>query len=388
MPRFLLTFFLCLASVSYADEDRPPSPAVAEEPPPLWQPDPTSPLVPWDAQEIVDFSLIDQTGTTITKRDLLGRPWVANFIFTRCRLECPLVCQKIYELEKELQAADVRFVTITVDPEVDNVATMKAYSENFNAVPERWLFLTGNSEDIGRLLRYGFKVSALRNTTPDVLPGEEWAHSLSLVLVDADGKVRGRFDSSRTDLNDLRRVLLGQASVPAKNQPLPVNATIDPPRNPDSVTKRAVPAWVLRLPTTNAALNGLSALLLLIGYFAVKARMLDLHRRTMLLAFGVSVLFLTTYLTYHFALHHYTGESSRRYTGTGLFRTVYFTVLISHVILAMIVPVLAIITIRRGLKRDWVAHKRIARITFPIWMYVSVTGVVIYVMLYGFPGVT
>lgn len=145
------------------------------------------------------------------------------------------------------------------------------------------------------------------------------------------------------------------------------------------------PAWVLALPTVNAILNSLSIFLLLSGIFQIKRGNRIAHQKTMMTAFGVSIVFLVCYLVYHFALHYYTGESSKKFAGTGTIRFVYFTILISHVFLAALVPVLALITIFRGLKKKWEKHRKIAKITFPIWLYVSVTGVVIYIMLYHYP---
>ncbi len=143
-----------------------------------------------------------------------------------------------------------------------------------------------------------------------------------------------------------------------------------------------MPEWVARLPDVNAGLNALAAAMLLAGFVAVKRGKQDTHKRLMLGTFAVSVLFLVSYLTYHFALKHYTGASSKSFEGTGSIRIVYFSILISHSILAAVVPVMAIITIRRGLKEDWIGHRKIAKITFPVWLYVSVTGVIIYAMLY------
>lgn len=142
------------------------------------------------------------------------------------------------------------------------------------------------------------------------------------------------------------------------------------------------PAWVTALPTVNAGLNGLATLLLLFGYIEIRRGHRETHKRLMLTAFGTSVAFLACYLTYHIGLQIYTGESSKRFTGTGTIRLVYFAILISHVLLAAAVPVLAGLTIFRAWRQDWSRHRQIARITFPIWLYVSVTGVVIYVMLY------
>jgi uncharacterized membrane protein YozB (DUF420 family) len=134
------------------------------------------------------------------------------------------------------------------------------------------------------------------------------------------------------------------------------------------------------LPAVNATLNGTAAVLLGTGYSLIRQGRRDAHRLVMISAFTVSIVFLISYLVYHF----YSKFGSVHYAHTGPIRIVYFTILISHTLLAAAVPVLAIITLRRALKGDFVRHKRIAKWTFPIWMYVSVTGVVVYVMLYQF----
>jgi len=130
------------------------------------------------------------------------------------------------------------------------------------------------------------------------------------------------------------------------------------------------------LPALNAVLNATAAILLVRGYIQIRGGQRDAHRRTMLWAFAVSVAFLISYLTYH-AL-----AGAVYYQHTGLIRTIYLTILATHTVLAATVPVLAIVTLRRGLKGNFVRHKAIARWTFPIWLYVSVTGVVVYLMLY------
>ena len=143
-----------------------------------------------------------------------------------------------------------------------------------------------------------------------------------------------------------------------------------------------MPFWVSSLPAVNASLNGLAFVLLVVGWVLIRRGHRDAHKKTMLAAFGTSILFLTVYLLYHGAMVHYTGEGQVKFQGTGAVRAVYFAILITHVVLAVAVPVLAIVTIRRGLRQQWEAHRRIARITFPIWVYVSLTGVIIYLMLY------
>jgi uncharacterized membrane protein YozB (DUF420 family) len=134
--------------------------------------------------------------------------------------------------------------------------------------------------------------------------------------------------------------------------------------------------YVYYLPTLNAILNGTSAVLLVTGFLLIKNRRIAQHRRVMLTAFGVSVLFLISYLVYHAQV----GSVPFRHPGT--IRTVYLTILGTHTVLAATVPVLAIITLNRALKRRFDRHRAIARWTLPVWLYVSVTGVVVYLMLY------
>ena len=130
------------------------------------------------------------------------------------------------------------------------------------------------------------------------------------------------------------------------------------------------------LPMFNAALNTLSAVFLLAGWFFIKSRNQDAHRTCMLSAFGCSILFLISYLIYHYQV------GSVPFRGQGWVRPVYFSILLTHTVLAVTVVPLALITLNRALKERFDAHRRIARWTFPIWLYVSVTGVVVYWMLY------
>ena len=130
------------------------------------------------------------------------------------------------------------------------------------------------------------------------------------------------------------------------------------------------------LPSVNALLNALSAVLLVIGFGLIRRGRVRAHRAVMLVAFACSTLFLLTYLVYHFQV------GSVPYQGTGPIRTVYFTVLLTHTVLAAAVPFLAVITLVRALRERFDRHRAIARWTLPIWLYVSVTGVVIYLMLY------
>jgi len=132
------------------------------------------------------------------------------------------------------------------------------------------------------------------------------------------------------------------------------------------------------LPAVNATLNGIAAILLVIGYVLIRRRRIAQHRAVMLTAFCTSILFLTSYLVYH----AHTG--SKHFPGQGPIRLFYFGVLLSHTVLAATVPFLAIITLSRGLAARYDRHRAIARWTLPIWLYVSITGVIVYFMLYRF----
>ena len=130
------------------------------------------------------------------------------------------------------------------------------------------------------------------------------------------------------------------------------------------------------LPTVNALLNSTCAVFLLIGYRYIRAKKIEQHRLCMIIAFCCSILFLISYLTYHYL------AGSKHFPGTGGVRTFYFAILLTHTILAALVPPLAIVTLYRGLKGQYDKHRKIARWAFPIWLYVSITGVIVYWMLY------
>ena len=133
---------------------------------------------------------------------------------------------------------------------------------------------------------------------------------------------------------------------------------------------------ISQLPSINAALNTLSAVFLFSGYLFIRRRNIKAHRVCMLSAFVCSTVFLVCYLTYHYQV------GSVPFKGQGQIRLVYFTILITHTILAAAIVPLVLITLNRALKERFESHRRIARWTFPIWLYVSVTGVVVYWMLY------
>ena len=130
------------------------------------------------------------------------------------------------------------------------------------------------------------------------------------------------------------------------------------------------------LPAVNATLNALSGILLIMGYVSIRARRIKWHRLCMIAAFVTSSIFLVCYLIYHAQV------GSVRFTRQGFVRPLYFSILITHVTLAATVVPLAVMTLSRGLRGQYPRHRAIARWTFPVWLYVSVTGVLVYVLLY------
>ncbi len=139
-------------------------------------------------------------------------------------------------------------------------------------------------------------------------------------------------------------------------------------------------------PAINATLNGSAAVLIGTGVYFIKTKRPAIHKKFMIAAVVCSSLFLACYLTYHGMLGAQSGSVRRHFVGPPLARDVYFTILISHTILAIIIVPLVLITLTRGLKSNFLRHRAIARWTYPLWMYVSVTGVVIYFMLYKIYG--
>lgn len=377
----------------------------------------------WDPRGIQDFELTDQHGNTVTKDDLLGKPWAISFIFTRCRFTCPQVTTSMRNLQQQLKDVDLRLVSLTVDPEHDTPEQLANYADAYGADPEKWMFLTGNRIEIYDLIKRSFRMPV------KVISNEDFLHTNNVLYVDAEGVVRGKYDSLKPDeMVQLRKVFEGKeppqmtltaeefaekypqlAAAPPNPPPPQPPADEDTPktkkaskdvvpaerRQQDQIIfddrpaelapAGAVPAWVLSLPAINAGLNGLATVLLIVGHGFIKRNRVLAHRNTMLAAFAVSIAFLGCYVVYHAMLQQHTGSGSRPFTGTGAIRPVYFTILISHVILAAAVPVLAIRTIYLGLSGRFDVHKKWARVTYPVWVYVSITGVIIYLMLYHWP---
>jgi protein SCO1 len=305
---------------------------------------------PDDLGQVGDFALTERGGRTVRRSDLAGKVWVASFIFTRCGSSCPVITRNMAWLQDQLAAyPDVRLVTITVDPAYDTPEVLREYADRHGADPGRWLFLTGPPDDVYRLIRQDFHLYAEPTEGPARTPGNEVAHYSKIALVDGRGRIRAYAEGARPD------------ELPA------------------FLRRVRVLAWQYRLPAVNAVLNGTSAVLLALGYLLVRRRRLTLHKAVMLTALVVSGVFLASYLYYHFAVR---GGEPTRFQGPDAVRAVYLAVLLSHTLLAVVVAPLALFTTYQGLRDRLARHVKVARWTLPLWLYVSVTGVVIYWMLY------
>lgn len=303
------------------------------------------------------FSLAERSEKTITNADLADDVWVASFIFTRCPLSCPRISSVMKSLQGKFAGKGVKLVSFSVDPDHDTPKILAEYARGFDADPDRWLFLTGAKDQIYSLIAKGFMLPVEpSDDATKAAGGEAFLHSDRLALVD-HGKLLGVY--STNDPQALE-TLIARAETAAKSS--------------------SAPAWAKRLPAVNATLNASCAVLLALGWLFIRSGRARLHQYAMISAVAVSALFLTCYLVYHYQV------GSVAFKGTGPIRIVYFTILLSHTVLATlgVVPLVAL-TLQRAYRKQFDRHALIARVTFPIWMYVSITGVVIYLMLYQMP---
>jgi protein SCO1 len=319
---------------------------------------------PRAAQEMGDlgydlgaFRMIERSGKAVTEADLAGDVWVSAFIFTRCPISCPRISSVMKGLQGPLGKAGVRLVSVSVDPDFDTPEILTRYAQGLEADPARWWFLTGKQDEVVDLILNRFHLDVARNEGGDPSPEakvELVRHSPRLVLVDRGNKVSGFYDSN--DPKELEKLVK---------------------------TARRLASWARPLPALNASLNGSCAVLLLVGWSLILMKMVRGHAACMIAAVAVSSVFLACYLAYHFE------AGSVAYRGLGWSRFAYFTILLSHTTLAAlgVVPLVSL-TLIRAIRKEFHRHASIARVTFPIWLYVSITGVVIYWMLYQMPVLT
>ncbi len=152
-----------------------------------------------------NFSFTTQEGKIFSSARLKGKVWVCDFIFTRCSGTCPILSGHLRVLARQFKDQDdFKLVTFTVDPDYDKVPVMAKYAKEFGADPQQWIFLTGTKKDLYTMIKQGFKLSAAED--PQAIPGFEFIHTIRVVLVDADGKIRGMYDGD--DLNDIQNLQL------------------------------------------------------------------------------------------------------------------------------------------------------------------------------------
>ena len=391
--------------------------------------------ISFPAKKIPEFTLQECMGEEFGLADLKGKPWVASFVFTRCVTTCPQITLAIKKLHDRLaeKHPEVILVTMTVDSDYDTAEILQRYSETFQPDRNRWKFLTGDMAAMHEMIVEGFGIYVKENIGKARLPGLEVAHSNRVVLVNPDGIPVGTFLGTKPDdMARLARILSGRKPFPEPGPPIqfssasggldiqlvPVNseksedgegaqtevedaesdataterssAADEQSSNPSvnerlEIIERLLPNWAKSLPTANALLNSTSAILLTLGWKSIRKGNQTRHRNLMISAFVVSIAFLGCYLTSHWALGHYTGERGRPFAGGSTARIIYYLILWPHVALAATVPFFAIRVFQHAAAERWDKHRRLAKIAFPIWMYVSVTGVVIYGMLYHWP---
>ncbi|MCI0684127.1 MAG: DUF420 domain-containing protein [Gemmataceae bacterium] len=299
--------------------------------------------------QIGPFVLTERGGATVSREDLRGKVWIAHFFYPTCQGVCTKTVPTMRKVQ-EAVAGKPDIVLVSIALTGDDPALLQQFAQDHQADPKQWLFLTASSksDDVLAIVQESFFQTAVRN--PDAKPGYEIDHSKSLVVVDRQGIMRGYVDG--TDA----------ANVPA----LVAHA-------------RRVAAERYWLPAQNAVLNSLSTALLILGWIAIKRRRETLHKACMLLALATSAAFLAGYLYFHFAVLD--GQPTR-FRGEGWVRPAYFTILLTHTVLAALVAPLALYVAYQGLRDRRPRHVRVARWTLPMWLYVSVTGVVVYVLLY------
>lgn len=314
------------------------------------------------------FQLTNQDAQQVTNEDLRGKTWVVDFIFTRCPGPCPIMTSKMVALSKAVTSPDLRFVSISVDPAFDTPAVLKQYAEARGATDPRFIFLTGERRVIYPLAERGFKLVAQpAGARAPIL------HDERFLLVDGGGNVRGVYHS--TDEASMAKLAVDAAAVASGAAPA---AADEPPpfvTTAPALTQRDV--MIAQFPRLNASLNATAGIFLCFGMIMIKARKVKAHAACMIAAVVASTAFLACYLTYHYL----NGGKVTRFPA-GPWKSLYLAILISHTILAVVILPMIAMTLWRAWRRQWGAHRRIASPTFWLWLYVSVTGVVVYWMLY------
>ncbi len=298
--------------------------------------------------QIKPFVLRTSEGGSLGPADLRGKVWVAHFFYTTCTGGCTKTAPTMMALQKDFagKKRDVAFVSISLNN--DSPEDLRRYASDLGADPEQWFFLTGAQEAVHDIVQKVFFQFAAPSGSTE--PGKEINHTFNFVIVDGQGEISGYVDGSN-----------------------PGNLAVMETRIRELVWSK------FQLPTLNAGLNSLCTLLLILGYVAIRKKWETLHVICMMSALLVSIIFLASYLYFHFIVLD--GQATR-FSGEGWVRPLYFALLLSHTVLAAIVAPLALYVAYQGFRDRRTRHVRVARWTLPIWLYVSITGVAVYVVLY------
>lgn len=322
--------------------------------------------------EVGDFTFQDSRGGTLSKADLVGAPWIGVPFFITCTGPCPSITRDIRaKLYGELEGTGVRIVSFSLDPERDTPEALDEYAKSLDIDRDRWLFVSAPKEsDMHDFVRLGLRVPVQRDPK-ETDPGLAVTHGTRMPVIDEAGMIAGFYD--------IADPLLGQSppSLEESNALLAARYALIGNR------AKALAAGPSRIPAINASLNGTAFLLLIAGIVAIKNGAKKRHEHLMKLAFLASATFLGFYLYYHFVVLPISGGPTP-FNGTGVWKTLYLLLLASHVILAVVNLPMVLRTFWLAHEEDWDRHKRMARWTFPIWAYVSVTGVIVYLVLYPF----
>lgn len=307
------------------------------------------------------FTFVERSGKSVSLDDLLGSPWIAVPFYARCMGPCPSMTGDLRaQVYPQLAGTDVRMVSFSVDPAFDTPEVLEEWAARFSVPDDRWLFLTGAPAEMEAFVREGLKVALARSDDPTVEIGLAITHATRLPVIDIEGRIAGWYTCAGDDLT---------------REELQANMSLMVARARALEKPRSV------LPLLNASLNGLAGILLVLGLLAIKKGQQERHAALMKSAFLVSAVFLASYLYYHTVVLPIQGGPTA-FNGTGGLKVAYLVLLGTHVLLAAVNLPMVLRTLLLAHREDWDRHRWWARITFPIWLYVSVTGVLVYLVLY------
>lgn len=336
-----------------------------------------SPRDPARFEAVPDFTFDDSRGGELSKADLEGRVWIGVPFFLECTGPCPSITRDILErLYPELEGTDVTIVSFSLDPERDTPEALDAYAKTLEIDRDRWLFVSASEEGaMHDFIREGLRVPVQRDAESEDI-GQAITHGTRMPVVDVNGLIAGFYDLADPALAS---GMSGDAAMGIEDATALLEARFALLIN----RARALSAGGSVIPLVNACLNGTAFVLLIAGLVAIKRGRKKGHEHLMKLAFLVSAAFLACYLYYHFAVLPISGGPTR-YNGDGAAKIAYLVMLASHVLLAVVNLPMVLRTFWLAHKEDWERHKRLAKLTLPIWLYVSITGVLVYLVLYQF----